>query len=74
MAIAYDDKIAYINENNNEDYLEYYDKLPDTCPVCNHGISPEYILIYEKYVNTFEVLCGCPKDNCGSLFFAVFFR
>jgi hypothetical protein len=74
MAVDYEGRIAFTHENENEGYLENYrDKLPDTCPVCNHSVSPYYILIYEKNVNVFEILCGCPRNQCGSLFFAVYY-
>ncbi|MDG5789657.1 hypothetical protein QA612_19555 [Evansella sp. AB-P1] len=72
MAIDYENKIKYIDDEENYRYLENYDNLPDKCPVCNHALSPTYILIYEKFVNQFEILCGCPRNNCGSLFFAVY--
>jgi hypothetical protein len=70
LAINYFEKIHYIDNDNpisNHSYLSY---LPDKCPVCNYAVSPEYILIYDKDRFTTELLCGCPRYECGALFFA----
>lgn len=70
MAINYEDNIHIIEDDKDNYYLNRIKVLPDQCPICNHGISPTYLLIYKKNGHNFELLCGCPKNDCGSLFFA----
>ncbi|MBX9999586.1 DUF4145 domain-containing protein [Priestia aryabhattai] len=72
MSVDYRKKFKVIgSEKDVSDYIELV-TLPDECPVCSHSISPNYILIYykESWIN--EVLCGCPRNDCRSLFFAVY--
>ncbi|MGG0250737.1 hypothetical protein ABEY24_20685 [Peribacillus frigoritolerans] len=69
MAIDFDQKIIYITPNNTINNFHYLYPLPDKCPICSFSISPEYFLIYLK-TSINEVLCGCPRNECGSLFFA----
>lgn len=69
MAVDYDKMIHYFRENDEVLHYEYLSELPDTCPICNHAISPTYILLYNKSFDSCELLCGCPRNQCGSLFF-----
>ncbi|CDQ38913.1 DUF4145 domain-containing protein [Virgibacillus salexigens] len=75
MAVNYheEDAIELIHKDNNPitnyNYLSF---LPDKCPVCSYSLSPEYLLIYHKNHFTTELLCGCPREVCRSLFFAVY--
>ncbi|PEF92922.1 hypothetical protein COL10_03515 [Bacillus cereus] len=52
--------------------INFFNELPDTCPVCSFSISPAYILTYLKNDFTRELLCGCPRNECRALFFAVY--
>ncbi|MEW4264134.1 hypothetical protein Q0N30_10615 [Priestia megaterium] len=71
MAVDYSENIKFINEENP---IEEYHRLelPDTCPICSFGISPECILVHHKSHIITELLCGCPRHECGSLFVAVY--
>jgi hypothetical protein len=60
-----------MDEVNVLDYLSHYSPLPDKCPICNYSLVPTYIYIYHSY-NSADLLCGCPRDECGSVFFAVY--
>lgn len=71
MAVDYKDKIDYINSIDDHNYLN---QLPDTCPVCSVSIYPTYIFVYDKNRWTTELLCGCPRNECGALFFAEYFN
>lgn len=70
MAVNYDKKIQYFDDENDISEHKYLSKLPDKCPVCSFSVSPTYILLYEKNRLTYEVLCGCPRYECGALFIA----
>lgn len=70
MAINYDDKIQFFDNNNDISEHKYLANLPDRCPVCSFSISPNYILVYEKTWATQELICGCPRYECGALFIA----
>jgi hypothetical protein len=71
VAVDYPDLIEYISDENP--IYEYkFNILPDTCPICSVAISPEFILVYEKDKWYSHLLCGCPRNECASLFFAVY--
>lgn len=70
MAIDYQEKIQFFDNEKGIDDHTYLKKLPDTCPICLFSISPTYILIYDKGPTTSELLCGCPRHECGALFFS----
>jgi hypothetical protein len=70
LARDFDDLIKYIDFNNPTTNVDYLGELPDRCPICSYSISPEYILIYFKDRWTTDLLCGCPRNECGALFFA----
>lgn len=72
MAVDYDTKIELIDSNNPITDYNYLFTLPDTCPVCLHSLSPKFILVYDKDRFTTELLCGCPRHDCRSLFIAVY--
>jgi len=72
MAVNYENAIEYYFDTTTKDYIDNQTELPDTCPVCKQGISPSYILLYQKFGNEFELLCGCPRNDCRSLFIAEF--
>jgi hypothetical protein len=70
LAANFNDKIQYIDHNHPISNYHYLSPLPDKCPVCSYSVSPEYILLHSKdrWIN--ELLCGCPRNKCGALFFA----
>ncbi|WP_232311131.1 hypothetical protein [Robertmurraya korlensis] len=70
MARDFDDLIKYIDYSNPNTRPDFLGTLPDICPICTYSISPEYILIYFKGSWTTHLLCGCPRNECGALFFA----
>lgn len=73
MAVDYPELIEYISDKNP--IYEYeFNILPDTCPICSVAISPEFILVYEKDRWYSHLLCGCPRNECGSLFFAEYYK
>lgn len=69
MAVTYQHYIHHIDEEDDllNDYKQI-SELPDTCPVCQHGISPEYFMLYFKKDSKAYLQCGCPRENCASLF------
>ncbi|MGG0418261.1 hypothetical protein ABEY52_19685 [Priestia aryabhattai] len=71
MAVDYSENIKFINDENPiEEY--HYLKIPDTCPICSFGISPKCILVHDKSEVITELLFGCPRYECNSLFFAIY--
>lgn len=70
LAVCFDDLVRYIDSNNPISNFNIFNELPDRCPMCSYAISPEYFLIYLKDRWTTDVLCGCPRNECGALFFA----
>lgn len=72
MSIDYNEKIKLLNGENGIDSIHYISELPDSCPICTYYISPSYIMLYDKDGQTSEVLCGCPRNDCGSLFIAIY--
>lgn len=62
--------IRYLDDISELSYST--DELPDYCPICKKSVHPEYILVHFKTNNFQELLCHCPNNNCGSLFFAVY--
>lgn len=71
MAVDFSEKIISDSVDIHQ-FLKDVTILPDKCPVCNFSISPEFILIHHKEPRLLELLCGCPRNQCGSLFFAVY--
>ena len=50
-------------------------RIPDTCPSCNKGISPIYCYSYGKdewrlYYGFLQVIYRCPREDCSVLFIA----
>lgn len=70
MAVDFTEEIRYINNHSPITSYNFLSELPDKCPICSYSISPEYLLIYSREVSVTELLCGCPRNECGSLFFA----
>lgn len=68
MAINFNAQIKF-NPEEIKDDLQRWGYEPDTCPICHTAILPHYILEYEKDINQYDVLCGCPRNECGSIFF-----
>lgn len=67
--MQYDQNIYFLD--GEEDLRENYRQIsifPDYCPVCNLGIHAKYFLFYIKNSTTIELLCGCPREVCSSLF------
>jgi hypothetical protein len=75
MPVNYAYKSIYLlNKFEKEQlaHLNNYNPLPDICPVCNYSIVPTFIFMYFKSEGTAELLCGCPRNECASLYFAVY--
>jgi hypothetical protein len=72
LAVDFKENIHFINSDKSLDDHNYLNQLPDTCPICSFSISPTFILVYDKDRWTTELLCGCPRNECASLFFAVY--
>jgi hypothetical protein len=70
VAVDYDEKITFFDKDTDISEHNYLSNLPDKCPVCSFSVSPTYILVYEKNNTTEELLCGCPRYECGALFIA----
>jgi hypothetical protein len=70
MAVDFSKRIIF-DLSNIHNFLQELRPLPDKCPICKFSVSPEFILIHNK-LDSVEVLCGCPRNECGSLFFAVY--
>ncbi|WP_079709896.1 DUF4145 domain-containing protein [Paraliobacillus ryukyuensis] len=49
-----------------------YDTLPDYCPLCRKSLIPDYLLQHFRNDGSQELLCSCPNNDCGSLFFVVY--
>jgi hypothetical protein len=71
MAVDFSKKIIS-DSVDIHNFLKDVTILPDKCPVCNFSVSPEFILIHNKEPRLLEILCGCPRNQCGSLFFVVY--
>lgn len=72
MAIDHIMNIRYLlNKGDISANLKGFHPLPDYCPQCHYSIVPQYILINNQG-DTSELLCGCPRNECGSLFFTVY--
>jgi hypothetical protein len=70
LAIHFDQNITYIDHEEPIHSYKIFNELPDKCPICYYSISPEYIFFYKKSPWEIHLLCGCPRNECGSLFFA----
>ncbi len=79
MAIGIRDKqLTFLDENNHENAV-VIDAVPDTCPVCSHGIKPIFVTAYgykqgwsyesQYYVQT---VFRCPIDTCQRLFLSIY--
>lgn len=74
MAVDYQGSIDFLLDVSDiEKQILYLGELPDTCPVCNYSVSPNFILIYEKNNLQSELICGCPRNECRSLFTSVYY-
>lgn len=70
MTINFGQKIYILDDE--EDLRNNYQQIstfPDHCPICNYGIHAKYFVFYIKNSYTIELLCGCPREICSSLFF-----
>lgn len=49
--------------------------MPDFCPICNVGVSADFVVAYTCSTN-FEIdaLYVCPKSNCKKMFIATYKR
>lgn len=70
MTIKFTEKV-FVIQNNALDNKELMD-FPDYCPVCKHSIAPNYIVLYYKSDYTRELICGCPRNECLSLFIVIY--
>lgn len=65
-----------INFNNQTDYLvetpdfntDHLNTLPEHCPICNHLIAPVYLMEYRINLYHLNLVCGCPRKDCGKIF------
>jgi hypothetical protein len=48
------------------------DALPDYCPVCNVGVSPNFVTGLPSTNGAVDVLFTCPKANCKKMFIATY--
>jgi hypothetical protein len=69
LSVNFKDRLFTIVKNNVSS-LSRYKPLPDTCPLCHHSCSPEYFFVYHRANLETDILCGCPRNDCGALFFA----
>ena len=56
-----------------------YDSIPDTCPLCHHGIEPRMIgsnVVESKGHggNTLQLLYRCPRQDCQRAFIATYWQ
>jgi hypothetical protein len=50
-----------------------YDRFPDTCPICHHGIEPRCVTgaftgAYDSIGTYLELVFKCPRRGCSRLF------
>jgi hypothetical protein len=72
MPVYFSEKIKQFSTNDIKPILKGLVDPPELCPICNHYIAPQYLMIHKKGNNITEILCGCPRVQCNSLFFAVY--
>ena len=52
------------------------DKYPDECPICHIGIETQRLQYYlsgtRDLFSSFEMLCRCPRHECGKVFLAIY--
>ncbi|MDR7248951.1 hypothetical protein [Bacillus pumilus] len=75
MPINFDEKLYFIQSAEDiKNFMSGMEPYPNLCPICNFHISPHFILVHVKWISDHEkleeVLCGCPRPECNSLFFA----
>jgi len=67
-------EIKYFDHENRENYTKIYGE-PDTCPICKHKISPNFIYACIKGnipFQSLEIVYKCPNRKCDHLFIAYF--
>jgi hypothetical protein len=62
--------IKVIGEQNTEKVI-VVENLPDTCPVCHHGMDPRFIYGYRHDDGSrVQHVFQCPRMDCHSMFIA----
>ena len=56
-----------------DEHRVLYDHFPDTCPICNHGILPEFRLATfvgepDSTYTKLEIVFKCPRRECSRNF------
>jgi hypothetical protein len=63
-------------DTENGQYI--YDSMPDTCPLCHHGIEPRIIgsnvTVREKEGDVLQILYRCPRHDCQLAFIAIYWQ
>jgi hypothetical protein len=55
-----------------------YEGVPDTCPICHHGIEPRDVapkvaaIGEANAISSLQFVMRCPRTSCGSYFIAVY--
>ncbi|QQN86682.1 DUF4145 domain-containing protein [Bacillus toyonensis] len=66
-------KVAFFSsKEETEKHMEKLVGRPQVCPICNYSVSPDYKLLHIRDWMSKEVLCKCPREKCGALFFATY--
>ncbi len=70
-------QLIFWDDNNHHNEVTI-DKVPDSCPLCEHGIKPLFITSYgfkrgRDYRTQFliQTVFRCPRDECQSLFLSI---
>jgi hypothetical protein len=72
VPVNYSKNTEILLTKNGMVVLNKFNPLPEYCPVCNYSIVPTFIMLYQKDWDTAELLCGCPRLECASLYFGVY--
>lgn len=67
-------EVKFFNHENKEGYAKISQE-PDTCPICNHKISPKFICAFMGGYHgnrNLEIVYKCPNQDCNHLFVAYF--
>ncbi|MBN1526842.1 MAG: DUF4145 domain-containing protein [Candidatus Omnitrophica bacterium] len=63
-------------DSNKSTVLVNIDKYPDHCPICHIGIEAKQLAYYVSGTSgvylSFEMLCRCPRHECGRVFLALY--
>jgi hypothetical protein len=48
------------------------DSIPDTCPICHHGIEPIFQFSFIDKTEEIQAVFRCPRSSCNNLFIAYY--